>query len=329
MSDERDQEQAGAPVEQAAPTDTQVLAAVERNAEPQANEAVEVPVAVTETGDSVVHDTAAQESTQETERRKIAAFLEPPSASEVETASAIFAANGANAAASATAQPDVAEAAPTAEPVVAPAVVAPAPLPPVQDGEIRISADHPMAALYMQTPLPPEVKGNRGAGVLISLLATVAFAILYAGVIALWQAPHFPPSTFLNDGLLPWVLNWGFAAAVVSFFVALTVLVLILGKAGWWAYVLFSLLGAAFVWVGTAVGNAVTVFLSGESVGLTPYLLAVDYGMLFPVIAAALVAREVMVWFGAWIGARGRKVKRQNAEAVVEYEKALAEAQAK
>lgn len=46
-------------------------------------------------------------------------------------------------------------------------------------------------------------------------------------------------------------------------------------------------------------------------------------------LIAGIVAREVSVWFGAWIGARGRKMKRLNAEAITEYETALAEVQAK
>ncbi len=48
-----------------------------------------------------------------------------------------------------------------------------------------------------------------------------------------------------------------------------------------------------------------------------------------PVVAAVLVAREVTVWFGAWIGTRGRRITRANADAIAEYEAALAEVQAK
>src|SRR5690606_4423168 len=110
--------------------------------------------------------------------------------------------------------------------------------------------------------------------------------VLYAGVLALWQAPNFPPSRFLDEGLLPWVLNWGFAAAVVAFFVALVILVLIVGRAGWWAYIVFGLLVAAAVWASTVVGYALGAHFGGESVNLHPYVLLVDFGLLFPVIAA-------------------------------------------
>lgn len=302
MSDER--EQAGAPVEQTEVTDTQVLAAVER--------AAEVPA----TENAIGKDGSDVSETIESAPQAVPVVREPA----IEVPSAVTPASVAQAA--------PLDSSPEGSSTEVPPVIPPA-LPPVRDGEIRISADHPMAALYMQSPTPPEMKGNRGAGVLIALLSTVAFALFYAGALALWLAPNFPPSTFLSKGLLPWVLNWGFAAAVVGFFIGLALLVLIAGRAGWWAYVLGGLLVAALTWVVTLLGYALDARFAGESVTLHPYSLVVDFGLFFPVLAAALVAREVSIWFGAWIGARGRKVKRQNAEALVEYENALSEAQAK
>lgn len=208
------------------------------------------------------------------------------------------------------------------------------------DGNIVISADHPMAALYMQTPSAPELRGNRGAGVLISLLATIVFALVFAGVIALALAPSTPPSQFvaaLTDAAL-----WPVAAASLTFFIGLAVLVLIVGRAGWWAYVLGGFLVGVLVWLGTIVGVAYATFLSVGGAGLselvngdtagggvTPLGLIQALGLTLIPIAAGIVAREATVWFGAWIGARGRKVTRKNAEAITEYEAALAEAQAK
>lgn len=316
MSEEREQEQAGAALEHSEPTDTQVQAAVER-----ANATVAQPNEMT----------VAEEG-----RAPIAQPYDPPSAGETQTATEVFAAHtpqpiealGAPAAPLATtpAQPSVGgvDAAPPM--TVAPAVPESQVLPP-QDGEIRISPDHPMAALYMQSPMPPEMKGNRGAGVLISLLATVVFALVYVGVLALWVAPNFPPSTFVNEGLLPWVASWGFAAAIVAFFVGMVLLVLIAGRAGWWVYVLGGFLVAVIVWAVTLLGTAFGAHLLGDSVSFHPYLLLTEFGLFLPVIAAGLVAREATVWFGAWIGARGRKVKRLNAEALAEYDRAMADLQ--
>jgi hypothetical protein len=45
-------------------------------------------------------------------------------------------------------------------------------------------------------------------------------------------------------------------------------------------------------------------------------------------LAAALVAREVPIWAGAWIAAHGRKVKAKNVAAREEYDRAVAEAAA-
>jgi NhaP-type Na+/H+ or K+/H+ antiporter len=42
-------------------------------------------------------------------------------------------------------------------------------------------------------------------------------------------------------------------------------------------------------------------------------------------IASAIVAREVSVWFGAWIAARGRRMRERNRHARDEYERRLAE----
>jgi len=208
---------------------------------------------------------------------------------------------------------------------------------PARDGEIRISADHPMAALYMQSPMPPELKGNRFAGVLIALVATLGFAVVYAGVLAAWLAPMYPPSVYVEEGLLPWLTSWGFIASVVAFFVGLVLLILVVGKAGWWAYVLGGFFVAAFVWAATLVVYVVTTGpwggdISGNGLDLTAHGIrtAVNtLGFTLPVLAAALVAREATVWFGAWIGFRGRRVKVRNAEALAEYEAAMAEVQAK
>lgn len=211
---------------------------------------------------------------------------------------------------------------------------------PARDGEIRISADHPMAALYMQSPMPPDLKGNRGAGVFIALLAALAFAVVYAAIIAVWIAPTYPPSTFLTDGLLPWVTSWGFIAGVVAFFLGLVILVLIFGRAGWWAYVIFSLFVGVLVWLATAGTFAITgtpiasaseyVAMLTLSGGRIEKAIAVMKFLAFmaPTLGAAIAAREVAVWFGAWIGRRGRKVAARNAVLLKEYEAALAEVRA-
>lgn len=328
MSEERDTEQAGAPVEQAEVTETQVMAAVER--------AGEMPAAANEPADPADLGSPAPAEAGEPAPGEVPAAQSPDH---------FVAASPAAPAAAAPAEPAVAVAAPVHDVTAPPATTVMAPtelpsagpqpdyaaqqLPPVRDGEIRINADHPMAALYMQSPMPPDMRGNRGAGVLIALLATVVFALIYAGVLALWLAPELPPSRFLSDGLVPVVVSWSYFSAVAAFFVGLSVLVLIVGRAGWWAYVVFGFIVAAFVWAVALTGIALDVFFAGGRINANPLEIVQEYGLAFPIITAGIVAREIIVWFGAWIGARGRKIKRQNADALVEYEAALAEVQGK
>lgn len=350
MSEERETQAAGAPVEENEPSGTEVQAAVERATESAAADTVDPQDPVSSgsgTGESAVNDDTI-------ERPIIAPVVEQPSAAPGPTASEIFASQPPHAGASRLTHASQPEAgAPVAQvtqgagladrleadsalPVVpaagaagTAATPAAAGLGPARDGEIRISADHPMAALYMQTPMPPEIKGNRGAGILIALLATVGFAVVFAGIIALIAAPSFPPSTFLSEGLIPDLLTWSYLGSVAAFFVGLALLVLIAGRAGWWAYVIGGFPVGVLVFVVTFLG---TIVDRGEEFrNSVSDLLSARLGMgaFIAAIVAAVIAREVTVWFGAWIGSRGRKIARKNAAAVAEYEDALAEVQAK
>lgn len=320
MSEQRDSEQAGAPVAETEVSATEVQAAVERAhdgviAEPAAGAgagtgaAAGVGVGVGAGGDTAAAETSVLPTDQ---RPPIAIADELPSAGPTPTA---------------VGAPTVPfGAAPAPQAPAAPYPTTPAPAAAPGAGDIRISADHPMAAFYTQSPLPPEPRGNRLAGVLISLLATVGFAIVYSAVLALLLAPELPPSRYMN-GLIDVLLAWSTILAVVAFAVGMVVVVLVVGRAGWWAYVLGGFLVAVFVWAANVLGHIID--LAGFT-GITEFNLAVAFDIaLFPAaIAALLVAREVTVWFGAWIGSRGRRISRANAEALAEYERSLTEPQA-
>ncbi|MBT1018429.1 hypothetical protein KJY77_04665 [Canibacter sp. lx-72] len=196
--------------------------------------------------------------------------------------------------------------------------------------------DNPMADFYTQVPMQPEVKGNRGVGVAISLLATLVFGVLYAGAIALLQLQYYPLETVLTDGLLPYLMSPGYIAAVAGFWLSLSLLVLIVGRAGWWAYVLGGFLVALFVWAATTAGFIFEPKLAGNHEVALRRLLALEresltalagIALAVRVFIAAVIAREVTVWFGAWIGARGRKMTEYNRAASAEYEALLAEAE--
>ncbi|MCB1273093.1 MAG: hypothetical protein KDB25_01665 [Leucobacter sp.] len=287
----------GAPVEESAVTATDVLAAVDRAGELGAEPAT--------SGLGPADDHAAPAAAEPVGHRPpIAVPDEMPSAGPIPDAVALPA---------------------------TPAAPAPA------DDRVLVSASHPMAALYMQTPMPPDMRGNRGAGVLISVLATLVFALLFGAVLLFWAGgPAQPVPVLMQTGL------WPLAAAAAAFFVGMALLVLIVGRAGWWAYVLGGFFVGVLVWLATIAGVTYSVILISGTTGLTQIVtggapgagvtvlgLIAFYGLQIPAIAAGVIAREVTVWFGAWIGARGRRMSRSNAEALAEYEASLAEAQAK
>lgn len=192
-------------------------------------------------------------------------------------------------------------------------------------GMIQVPADHPMAQFYADTPEAPQFKGNRGAGILIALVAGVAFAVLFAGIIAALLAPSLTMSEFTVT-IVEYLLSLAFIVPVGVFVIALIVLVLVANRAGWWAYVLGGFPVGIVVWAAAVGGLILSPDLSGytRQEGLINFTAI----MLFPLpILAGVAAREISVWFGAWIGARGRKIRAHNAAALEEYEAALAETQ--
>lgn len=187
---------------------------------------------------------------------------------------------------------------------------------------IQVPADHPMAAFYASTPEPPAFKNNRGIGVLIALLATLAFAVLFAGIIAALLAPSLAPSQFTPQ-IIEYLLSLAYLVPIGVFLVALILLVVVANRAGWWAYVLGGFLVGVAVWAAAVAGLVFSPDLSGYT--RQEGLVNLTELMLFPLpVLAGVAARETTVWFGAWIGARGRKLREKNALALEEYEASLA-----
>lgn len=303
MSENRENSAPGDPVEEETTTQTEVLEAARRATGGDPVEAAELPEP-----ESVQSDSDAAE--EQRRREAVAAIDTQVDIPAVQGERAVIAE-----------LVELPSAAP--DPAQSPAHAAASRVP--RDGEVPVESVDQLAALYMQTPLPPELKGNRGAGTLIALLATFVFALVYAGGIALLVAWEYPASTFVDEGLLPRLLTIGFAAAVISFFVAQLVLVLIFGKAGWWLYVLGGFFVAVFVWLATFIGMALQDrFVGGETVDWGIGALFADYAFAYAALVAAVIAREISLWFGVWIGARGRKVRLRNAETLAEYENTLA-----
>lgn len=161
--------------------------------------------------------------------------------------------------------------------------------------------------VYVQQDLPPKKRGNRLVGTLLSIVGAAIFAGLYAVVggfiIDLRDRDLFGPEfvTFLSSAFF-WV-------PVIVFLVGLILLVLVLNRAGWWAHVFGSLILAIAVYFGMiGVLLLIANVFHGTPDPITFASLAVNPW----VIAAAVVAREVSIWTGLGIAARGRRVKARN-----------------
>ena len=175
--------------------------------------------------------------------------------------------------------------------------------------------------VYVQAPVPPKLRGNRGVGVLLAILGPAVFAAAFAGIAFLLIA-----TTLSNQGatFAQFITTSVFLVPVSIFLIAFILLVLIVNRAGWAAHVFGSLLVGLVVYFGTA-GVAVLLYAVGGGAGQPTYadMLANPF-----VIIAALLAREVSIWIGLAIAARGRRVKARNLELVDEWEQEHAETKA-
>ena len=186
-------------------------------------------------------------------------------------------------------------------------------------------AAQPVTPIYVQRPEPPKKRSNRGIGILIALVGTVVFALLWAAVVALVGGMLTPGREFV-DLFLRFLGSWAFRGPVIVFFVGMVLLIQVLNRARWWAYILGGLVVAVLVYasyVGSSLLDQDFTRLTAEEAGL---FIGRQWVNPFAILAG-VIAREVSVWTGAWLGARGRKLKARNAEAQADYDQQLADAQ--
>ena len=173
--------------------------------------------------------------------------------------------------------------------------------------------------IYVQAPIPPKAKGNRGFGILVALIGTVLFALLYAAIGYLLLLSEPDPSGVFAQFLVRAV----FWVPVVAFFVGFMLLAVIINRGPWWAYAVFGLLVAALVYFSYIGGALVTV--QAWTLSFDDASTFVSQRWLDPfAIVAAVVAREIPIWLGGWIAARGRTVTERNRLALDNYEHELA-----
>lgn len=179
--------------------------------------------------------------------------------------------------------------------------------------------------VYIETPQPPKKKSNRGIGVLIALAATVVFAIVWAAVAVLIIAVVTPGDRVLGS-FTEFALSPAYWTPIAAFFVGLVLLVLVLNRGGWPWYIIGGLVVAVIVYGGYLLGALLTVAQQITPSEVDDFLARNSISPL--AIGAGLAAREVSIWAGAAIAARGRRVKARNAEERAAFDKADAERKA-
>ena len=175
-----------------------------------------------------------------------------------------------------------------------------------------------MQTIYVPSPVPPRRRGNRGFGVLIALLSSVIFAGLYALAIATIHAVEIGSFQFDFFGSL------AFYTPIAFFFIGFVLVVLVVNRASWWGYVVGSIFIALLVYFGTVGAGLLANNVFAETPSSAARLFALALTNPF-IIAAGLLAREVSMWMGALISARGRKVKVRNSEARESFDRESAE----
>ncbi|MGO4592879.1 hypothetical protein AB4Z18_03560 [Leifsonia sp. 2TAF2] len=188
----------------------------------------------------------------------------------------------------------------------------------------------PVAPIYLQRPEPPKKKSNRGVGILIALVGTIAFAVLWAAAVLivgslLTPSDEFLPALqqFFTGGVAFGLRGW---APILAFFIGMVVLIQILNRARWWAYILGGLFVAVFVYFVYIGANLIDAEYWRRTPDEFAVLLRSAWVNPFAVLAG-VIAREISIWTGAWLAARGRKLKARNAEAQADYEQQVADAQ--
>lgn len=164
-------------------------------------------------------------------------------------------------------------------------------------------------------PPPPRRRSNRLVGTAWVLLAALVFEVVYLAAFALVVLVVAGPA---NVGLsMQQLVSTPFAwLPVVLFALFYELTVLLLNRAGRFAYVLSSLIVAAIVYVLSAV-----LILAMQEGGITNEG-NLGRALIAPqVVLIPLIAREVMLWTGLAIGARGHRVRRRNREAQETYER--------
>ena len=193
--------------------------------------------------------------------------------------------------------------------------------------QTALYAPQPSAAainpIFVQAPEAPRPRGNRAFSGLVGLVATAAFALIYGlAAIAVQLLRGDVEVTGLQSAALEVLSSATFWVPVITFFLAFWLLGAIINRGRWAYWVIFGLLIALLSYGGHILG----VLWSAPFWLITPSaaLELIRAELLAPLaIVAFVAARELTIWFGAWVAARARKLTALNLEDQLEYERQL------
>ncbi len=286
----------GEPVEEPAAVDDDIVVrAQEGLAEAEAARVEEADVVVVEEPVVVLDDEAPSAANEWA--------AEPPAWATSEAATAVY--DEPEAVETTAYEPAVTPSEPAYETVVA-APVIPAPSP-----------------IFVQAPEAPRPRGNRAAAGAIGLLAAVSFAVLYL-LAALGLEAIAGDVTIDNIGTaaLAAVGTFGLWVPTVVFFLAFWLLGAVINRGRWGVWVITGLLVGVAAYGGHLLGQLFEAPF--WTLTATEGATLVEGQLLAPLaIAAFIFGRELTIWFGAWVAARGKRVTELNIEAQREYERTL------
>ena len=199
---------------------------------------------------------------------------------------------------------------------VAPAVVAPS-------EPVATAAPVGPQPIFVQAPEAPRARGNRAAAGAIGVIAALSFAVLYLGAwlgVNLLQGDLEPEGVV--DAVTAAVSSWVFWAPVALFFIGFWLLGAIINRGRWSHWVIFGFFVGVFAWFGYIVG----LLFQEPFWMLTPTegVELLRENVFSPLaVCAFVIGRELTIWFGAWVAARGKRVTEINTEAQREYERTL------
>ena len=177
--------------------------------------------------------------------------------------------------------------------------------------------------IFVQAPEAPRPRGNRAAAGAIGLLAALSFGVLYLAVwVGLGLIDGSVTVGSIGTALLAALGTWALWVPVVVFFVAFWLLGVIINRGRWAAWVIFGLIVGVAAYGGHLLGQLFQApfwnLTAAEGAEL------VEGQLLAPLaIAAFIIGRELTIWFGSWVAARGKRMTELNVEARREYERTL------